>query len=123
MRITVNVPDRYVLVDGTRAPIEGALPDDSVRTLQYDTASVEGLIEYVDLRFEPFRDPAKVAPWVSLWGYALTAKVEAATMEGRATDERYAAWKSVEDARAATERAAIRKAAEDLEATQAAAQG
>lgn len=122
MHITVNVPDRYVAVDGIRAPIDGALPDDSVRTLQYDTVAVEGIVERVDRRYEPLRDPGAVAPWVALWGYALSAKVEAATMEGRATDERYAELKRQEAQRAAAEQAIIRKAHEEAAALAKAAQ-
>ncbi|MCV9940923.1 hypothetical protein OIU35_31620 [Boseaceae bacterium BT-24-1] len=119
MRISVIVPDRTIVVDGLAVTFEGALPDDSVRTLQYDTAAVEGIIGYVDQRHEPIRDPAIVAPWVAIWGYALTAKVEAATREGIATDERYAVWKSVEAARAQAEQDIIRKAAEEIEAATA----
>ena len=81
------------------------------------------VVERVDRQFTPIRDPAVVAPWVALWGYALTAKVEAATMEGRACDERYAEWKRQEDERARAEQEIIRKAHEEVEAAAKAAQG
>lgn len=123
MHITVNVPDRYVAVDGIRAPIEGAVPDDSIRTLQYDTGHVEGIVTYVDMRSEGVRDPAVIAPWVNLWGTALLSCIEAAKRDGQATDERYAEWKHQEAQRAAAEQAIIRKAHEEAEALAKAVEG
>jgi len=94
MRISVNVPDRVIVVDGHPVTFAVETAPEGVRTAYYDTDVFEGAVTGTDGRSDIIRDPAGIAPWVAIWTLELGKRLDGIAKALAVASDGFAAYEA-----------------------------